>query len=98
MADQRLCAIEIDLAFSKNPKLYYMYDRPELGREITAFLKKHGLKIVGSELGGTESGRNPTHIKLDGPSTGIKKFVAEYLSEDAPAEVYKLLYDGGVKG
>jgi hypothetical protein len=51
----------------------------ELGREITAFLKEHGLKIVGSELGGTESGRNPTHIKLDGPSTGIKKFVGEGL-------------------
>ena len=92
MANQQLCGIEIDLAFSKNPKLYYMYDRPELGREITAFLKKHGLKIVGSELGGTESGRNPTHIKVAGRSAGIVKFVAEYLSEDAPSEVYTLIY------
>jgi hypothetical protein len=92
MTEQHLCGIEIDLAFSKNPKLYYMYDRPELGREITAFLKDHGLKIVGSELGSTESGISPTHIKVDGPSAAIMKFVAEYLSEDTPADVYTLLY------
>jgi hypothetical protein len=33
MPNQQLCGIEIDLAFSKNPKLYNMYDRPELGNE-----------------------------------------------------------------
>jgi len=30
---------------------------------------------------GSESGTNPTQIKLEGPSGSIMKFVAEYLSD-----------------
>ena len=41
---------------------------------------------------GSESGTNPTQIKLEGPSGSIMKFVAEYLSDDVPIGVYRPLY------
>jgi hypothetical protein len=98
MADPRLCGIEINLDRSANPKLYYLFDRPELGREVRAFLKDHDLRIAGVGVGGSEAGSNPTHIKLEGPSDAILEFFAEYLSGDPVEGAYKLLYDDSVKG
>jgi hypothetical protein len=98
MADNHPYGIEVNLEFSSNPKLYYLYDRPEVGREVRPFNKQHHLRIAGAGVRGSESGANPTLIKLEGPSDAIMQFFAEYLSADPAEGVYKLLYDDGVKG
>jgi hypothetical protein len=92
MEDQQLCGIEINLHLSQNPKIYYMYDRPELGREIGTFFKDNGLRVVGAGVAGSEFGSNPTHIKVEGSGFAVVKLVAEYLSDDPPTGVYTLLY------
>jgi hypothetical protein len=94
MANQQLCGIEINLDRSSNPKIYYLLERPELGREVKTFLKDNDLRIASAGVRGSESGTNPTQIKLEGPSNSIMKFVAEYLSNDPPIGVYRLLYSG----
>jgi hypothetical protein len=97
MADQ-LCGIEVNLDRSSNPKIYYLLERPELGREVRTFLKDNDLRIASAGVRGHESGTNPIQIKLEGPSDSIMKFVAEYLGDDPPIGVYRLLYDDSVTG
>jgi hypothetical protein len=92
MADQQLCGIEIDLHLSQNPKIYYLYDRPELGREIRTFFRDNGLRVVGGGVAGSEFGSSPTFIKVEGSGFAVMKLVAEYLSDDPPIGVYRLLY------
>jgi hypothetical protein len=91
MADQ-LYGIEINFDRSSNPKIYYLLERPELGREVRTFLKDNDLRIVSAGVRDSESGTNPTQIKLEGPSDSIMKFVAEYLRDDPPIGVYTLIY------
>ena len=55
-----------------------------------------GIAVAG--VCGSESGSNPTHIKLEGPSDSLLKFFAEYLSEDSVEGVYQLVYPENSKG
>ena len=65
MADPQVYGIEITLDRSSNPKIYYLFDRPEIGRAVRAFLKDHDLRIVASAVRGSEGDSNPTQIKLE---------------------------------
>jgi hypothetical protein len=91
MADQ-LHGIEINLDRSSNPKIYFLLERPELGQHVRAFLKENDLRITSAGVRDYESSTNPTQIKLEGPSDSVMKFVAEYLSDDPPIGVYRLIY------
>ena len=61
MSDSQLYGIEIDLRLSKNPKIYYMYDRPDLDQEVRAFFMDNGLRIVGAGVDGSEAGQPHTY-------------------------------------
>jgi hypothetical protein len=95
MANRELCGVKVDIDFSSNSTVREMFNNPEAFRELLAFFKENGLTVVNAFTGG---GHATTSIKLQGPAPGLRKFVAEYLSRDPVEGVYKLLYDGNVKG
>ena len=87
MAGKQLCGVEIDLNLSSNPTVRDMFNNPEAFRELLDFFKEHGMTVVSASAGGG----NPTHIKLEGPASGVLKFVDEFLSDDPAGAVYTLL-------
>ena len=92
MADQQRGGAEVDLAFCDEGEVHlYLYDRPERGRQITAFLKDHGFKIGGVNLGGAEPLETGLFAEANGDSElasresrGSERLAIEsYLDSDA---------------
>jgi hypothetical protein len=89
VAGKHLYGVELDIDLSSNPTVRDMFNDPTAFRELLGFFKEYGLGVVSAFTGGSHT---TTHIKVEGPGAGIQKFVAEYLSDDPPADVYTLLY------
>jgi len=82
----QLRKIEVDIDLSSNPKVR------DLADEVVSYMKVN--KINFNSFENVRTGRI-TRLDLTGPPDALKNFVDEFLSDDAPGQVYTLLYERG---
>jgi hypothetical protein len=80
----QLRKIELDTDLSSNPQVR------DLSVEMFFYLRKNRTNFSSSQ--NIRTGRI-TQLDLTSPPDALKSFVDEFLSDDAPGQVYTLLYD-----
>jgi hypothetical protein len=85
----KLCAIELDIALSQNPKVKGMYRNEAYNREVMVYFGEHKIEVKNAPTNTQQAIRS---IELTGSTVSLWTFYDDYLSGNADRGVYKLSY------